>query len=238
MESGITQVGDDNEKEIERKKSISVENQLKNVRNEHSKKFHVIKSTLDRSGVEKINNKESDTTEIHDEDPALHKWRNNTTLIIGNSMISGLDEKRMSSNGSVKVRSFPGARIEDMTDYIKPLLKKCPSKVILHIGTNNAVSDNSRMIIDKTLSLKHFIESSLSNSMVIISNIIHRSDNAKSVLTLKNYNNHLKELDIDIIDNSNIHGECLTRKGLHLNNRVSGKLAINMIRKIRSFAKK
>ena len=95
------------------------------------------------------------------------------------------------------------------------------------------------MIIDKTLALKHFIESSsLSNSMVIISNIINRSDNAKSVLTLKIYNNHLKELDIDIIDNSNIHGECLTRKGLHWNNKGSGKLAITMIRKIRSFAKK
>ena len=51
-------------------------------------------------------------------------------------MISGLDEKRLGSNGSVKARSFPESIIHDLHNYyMKPLLKKKPSKVVLHIGT-------------------------------------------------------------------------------------------------------
>ena len=39
-------------------------------------------------------------------------------------MISGIDQQGLSIKGRiVKVRSFPGATINDMYDYIKPLLK-------------------------------------------------------------------------------------------------------------------
>ena len=37
----------------------------------------------------------------------------------------------------VKMRPFTGATIEEMHDYIKPLLKKRTVNVILHIGTDN-----------------------------------------------------------------------------------------------------
>ena len=41
------------------------------------------------------------------------KWRENTVLIAGDSIISGLVEDRLSKNKSIKVRTFPGARIND-----------------------------------------------------------------------------------------------------------------------------
>ena len=54
-------------------------------------------------------------------------------------MISGIDQQRLSVKGRIiKVRSFPGATINDMHDYVKPLLKKAPDNVILHVGTNDA----------------------------------------------------------------------------------------------------
>ena len=37
----------------------------------------------------------------------------------------------------VKVHSFSGAKTEDMTDFLKPLLKKKPAHLIIHAGTND-----------------------------------------------------------------------------------------------------
>ena len=43
-------------------------------------------------------------------------------------MISGIDETMISRKGRiVKVRPFSGATIEDMYDYLKPMLRKCPN---------------------------------------------------------------------------------------------------------------
>ena len=47
------------------------------------------------------------------------------------------------------MKSFPGATIEDMYDYIKPLLKKCSKNITLHIGTNNTVNGTSKIVLDK-----------------------------------------------------------------------------------------
>ena len=39
-------------------------------------------------------------------------------------MLSSIDERKSSKRGrKVKVKNFPGATIDDMYDYIKPLLK-------------------------------------------------------------------------------------------------------------------
>ena len=46
-------------------------------------------------------------------------WPKNTTLIVGDSIIHGLDERRL-KNYKAKVRSFPGAKINDIYDYINP----------------------------------------------------------------------------------------------------------------------
>ena len=113
------------------------------------------------------------------------KWHKNTALIVGDSMISGIDQQRLSIKGRiVKVRSFPGATMNDMYDYIKPLLKKAPDNVILHVGTNDAPNSTSRAILDNMLSLKSFIENILPQSKACISNVGKRTDNGKATLTV------------------------------------------------------
>ena len=67
-------------------------------------------------------------------------WKNDTTLIMGDSTVTGLMEKKMSRNRKVKIRFFPGAKINDMFHYAIPLLEKKPDYVILHVGTNDAPS--------------------------------------------------------------------------------------------------
>ena len=56
------------------------------------------------------------------------EWWRGTTLILGDSTISGRKEKKMSTNRKIKVRYFPGAKIKDMYHYAIPLLEKKPIK--------------------------------------------------------------------------------------------------------------
>ena len=83
-------------------------------------------------------------------------------LIVGDSIVSGIEENRISRQWrNVKVKSFPRATVEDMYDYIKPLLKKCHKNIILHLGTNNTDNDTSRIVLDKILFLKAFVKEAL-----------------------------------------------------------------------------
>ena len=122
-----------------------------------------------------------------------------------------------------------------MYDYIRTLLKKAPDNVILHVETNDAPINTSRAILDNLLSLKNFVEKTLPQSKVCISNVVHRTDSGKATLTINKVNEHPSALQLDIIDNSNINVTGLNRGGLHLNKTGMGKLAINFIKKIKSF---
>ena len=173
----------DNNVERVRKNAINVENQLKEIR----KSMHLRYQNSQR----KPNNQNQSECKVEDKS----KWRKNTTLIVGDSMISGIDQQRLLVKGRiVKVGSFPGATINDMYDYIRPLLKKAPDNVILHVGTNDTPNNTSRAILDNLLSLKSFIEKTLPQSKVCISNIVQRTDNGKATLTVNKVNEHLSAL--------------------------------------------
>ena len=60
-------------------------------------------------------------------------WEENTTLIIGDRMLYGLEEEKQ------KYGYF-----EDLllTICITPLLQKRPKNIIFHVGTNNCIKDN------------------------------------------------------------------------------------------------
>ena len=72
-------------------------------------------------------------------------WRKGTTLIIGDSLLYGIDERKLRNT---KVRIYPGAGV-DMFYNIFPLLWKRPENVIIHAGTNNAMSEEPYVIIDE-----------------------------------------------------------------------------------------
>ena len=82
--------------------------------------------------------------------------------------------------------------------------------------------------------LKNQIKSSLPNCSILLSNIVERFDNAKAALTIKNLNEHLSDLALDVIENYNIDRDCLAKKGLHLNKKGLGRLAINFLTSLRS----
>ena len=59
----------------------------------------------------------------------IHKWPSHTILVASDSMLQNLDERRLCKNNfNVKVRAFRGSTINDMYDYLKPLLRKEPER--------------------------------------------------------------------------------------------------------------
>ena len=80
-------------------------------------------------------------------------WAKGTTLIAGDSMLHEIDKSRLSGAklNSVKIRIFRGATIDDMKYFLKPYLKRSPTNIILHVGTNNFINDSSKVILNKFL---------------------------------------------------------------------------------------
>ena len=94
------------------------------------------------------------------------------------------------------------------------------------------MNETSRDILNRILPLKNFIEKFCPACKVIVSYVVYRSDNGEAYLTVKNVNDHLDALNVDVVDNINISRNCLKNGGLHLNSTVYGKLVINfMIKK-------
>ena len=105
----------DNDVERVRKNAINVENQLKEIRKSLHQRY--------QNGQRKPNNQNQLECKVENNS----KWRKNTVLIVGDSMISGIDQQRLSIKGGiVKVRLFSGATINDMYACINPLLTKAP----------------------------------------------------------------------------------------------------------------
>ena len=159
-------------------------------------------------------------------------WPQKTVLIVGDSMVNQLDEIRLSksSKRSIKVRSFGGATINSLYEKLTPLLKKKPETVILHVGTSDATYKSANAIINVLLKLEKFIENTLDECKVFFSLPITRIDDKKAQATIKQVIDIAKETDIKVkcLLNSNIIENCLGKKGLHMNPRGVGRLAINL----------
>ena len=150
-------------------------------------------------------------------------------------MTNGIDEKRLSKkNSNVKVRYFNAALVEDMFYNLVPLMTKKPSPLILHVGTNNTVSDSSKVILKKINPSISYIKINNPECRIIFQPV-RRTDNGKATLTLNNSNKLLTELDVDKIDNSSTDVSCLRKRGLHLNSIGTGQLALNFITFLKAF---
>ena len=79
-----------------------------------------------------------------------HVWLAGNCLIIGDPILTGVDEKRLSKNKHVvKIQDFRGATIDDLKSHLVPLLKNKPEHIILYIKTSEVISKTSRHILKK-----------------------------------------------------------------------------------------
>ena len=94
--------------------------------------------------------------------------------MLGDSIIKNLKGWEMSKklkNANVYVRHFAGTKVR----CVKPKLREKPDHIVLHVGTNDLVSDRppdliAKSILDVASSIKN------ENHDVTVSNIITRSD--------------------------------------------------------------
>ena len=150
--------------------------------------------------------------------------------ITGDSIIQHVQGWSLSTNvRHVAVKSFSGARIEDMEDYLKPLLRKEPDEIILHIGTNNIRDESAKDVASGVVNLITQVQQDSPTTRLTISPLLPRSDNLELNDKINEANKILRSIcsshGLTLLQNSNVDLTCLNRRGLHLNRKGSQLLS-------------
>ena len=163
-----------------------------------------------------------------------------SVIIWGGSMTKLLNgwemAKKIQSNCKIYVKTFSGATVSCMEDYMKPSLRNPPDHFILHVGTNDLSSEKCSMEIAKSIiNLACRLKNEIHD--VSVSTIILRTDNKKLNEKGMEVNLHLKELskekNIFLIDNSRkIKAQHLNKGKLHLTKYGSRILSNNFVNEI------
>ena len=111
---------------------------------------------------------------------------------------------------------------------VKPVLPHNLKHIILHVGTNNALTLPPNLILDKTLESKIKIEETNKDCKVTILTSTYRFDNRKPGNTVSELANMLINLNVSIVNNI-VRRKHLGYKGVHLNSYGSSRLAMNLI---------
>ena len=155
-------------------------------------------------------------------------------MIVGDSMLNGIEESKLSKTRHIRVQPIPGGKIDHIKKNLNDLLHEELQKVIIHVGTNNAMTDTRKEIFEKLISLKHQIESILPKCEATISNLIMRTDEPKASKINEEVNSFIKSASINFVENSNIKGKQLGKRGLHLNIQGNKMFARNLLNAIRN----
>ena len=113
-------------------------------------------------------------------------------------------------NHVVKVWHFSGANVEDMRHNLMPIIKKKPSHLIIHAGTNDAKDFAWTEILDQLLNFEKLVCEQVPDFKAIIS---VRANDGKAELTVRRLAYHLRQLKTDLIDNTNITSQHTGFKG-------------------------
>ena len=121
--------------------------------------------------------------------------------------------------------------MDDVVDFAKPVIKRKPKKIILHVGTNNLKMDQRKKIKNKVAGLADSIKAEHLSIDVTVSSIIFRSDDQSLNSTIDEVNRRLSSFcqskNWVFINNSNIKEDSLNRSGLNLNRKGAYRLASN-----------
>ena len=152
--------------------------------------------------------------------------------IIGDSMTKHINGSKLSREENVRSHSFSGAKIEDISDFIKPILRRKPKSVVIHVGTNNLRTDNPKNIKQKLGQLVEDIKKADHALSISFSSLIKRKDDNDLDTKVTQVNelleNFCRSNNLGFISNNNIGYNCLNRGGLHLNRKGVFTLASNL----------
>ena len=111
-------------------------------------------------------------------------------------MLKFIDVRRLGKgiNKIPIVKTFPGAKVDDMIHYVKPTLNKHPNEVIIHVGTNDIPTKSPTEIIKSISALGEAIESEHPNVALTFSEVVLRNDNQGFADKVNLVNNRLNSL--------------------------------------------
>jgi len=138
-------------------------------------------------------------------------------------------------NNKVKVSTFPGCTTKDTRDHIKPVKRKKPDQLIIHVGTNSLRDGESPTACsEENIDLISWTKSPAPGTEVVLSSLTARSDDDQLVTRVEEVNSSLKKFcrqnKWKMIVHSNITAEHhLNRSGLHTNNVGTSRLARNYL---------
>ena len=152
-------------------------------------------------------------------------------FIMGDSMIKFIKEDKLPEDYMNKSYVLPGANAEDMVDFIKPIARRRPEKIIVHVGTNNVKTDKPNQVAEKIIAIAEDIAKISPATKIGVSGIILRQDqkalNDKIAKINSVLNTSCTRNGWYFIDNGRIDKDCLNRGGLHLNRKGIFNLATN-----------
>ena len=74
----------------------------------------------------------------HHNNPNQNSNISKKVMVIGDSIVTYLRSDELSSSDkSISIMKQPGCSSEDMVDYVKPVARKKPDALIIHVGTND-----------------------------------------------------------------------------------------------------
>ena len=182
----------------------------------------------------------------NESDKAKTKSKSHTkrqkTIIVGDSIVKGLQQHKFAkaAKQNVQIKCFPGATVQDMNDYVKPVLRKKSDTIILHVGTNSTSNKEAGEIINDIDKLCQQIKEMNPDVELVMSELINREDNPKANKTVKEVNKLLEDYctatNLNLITHRNILDRSLNRSKLHLNRfGPSSLLAKNFISYLHNF---
>ena len=154
-------------------------------------------------------------------------------------MIKGLHPDKISKSVKHKAqfKSFPGSTVEDLTDYIKPSLKRKLKNIIVQVGTNDLKRKSAKDVAKSIDKPCKSIKMDQPQTSISVSEIIHREDNQelkeKALAVNKELARYSEQKMFYLIKNENIDKKKLNLYGPHLNKQGSAALAKNIINHIK-----
>ena len=153
--------------------------------------------------------------------------------LIGDSHMNNIYENGLrTKERKVNIKRWQGGKSVDMLDIIKPLIRKKPDEIIVHVGCNDITNNSNYLTNVKKIS--EMVNEETPETKLTFSGIMIRKDN-KDIKehTIREINSKLKNYcqqnNLGFIDNSNIDESYLGKQKLHLNKRGSSLLAKNIM---------
>ena len=158
-------------------------------------------------------------------EPAQQRPSPYNTFIFTDSIPKGIRMYEFTSllrNRKAKMLNFPGSSSKQMLHYIDIHLEdKSIDTVLLHVGVNGLLNDNSKSNVDNLMSNIHKIVEKCKRvgvRNIFVSGLVYTTRVSLPILERVHslISNYCRENACFYIDNRNIRGFCLYKDGLHL----------------------